>query len=68
MMASLDVGILRWTQTLRVHAQSCCLSDVFCRSLGFGHQHQARPSFDACISRKNQIKKKYDDTNSLLMK
>ena len=46
MMASLDVGIL---------AQSCCLSDAFCRSLGFGHQ--ARPSFDACISRKNHIKK-----------
>ena len=67
MMASLDVGILGWTQTLRVQAQSCCLSDAFCRSLGFGHQ--ARPSFDACISRKNQIKKKkYDDTNSLLMK
>ena len=65
-MASLDVGILGLTQILRVQAQRCCLSDAFCRSLGFGHQ--ARLSFDACISRKNQIKKKYDDTNSLLMK
>ena len=55
MMASLDLGILGWTQTLRVQAQSCCLSNVFCLSLGSGHQ--ARLSFDACISRKNQIKK-----------
>ena len=45
MMASLDVGILGLTQTLRLQAQSYCLSDAFCRSLGFGHQ--ARLSFDA---------------------
>ena len=55
MIASLDVGILGLTQTLKLQAQSCFLSDAFCRSLGFGHQ--ARLSFDVCISRKKKKNK-----------